>query len=114
MGTLSYDRVDIEFDDRPLNHLQVVMVQKLRQNESFLFSWRHAESGCRRSVWMHPTIPLYFKYSDSQTPAMNRELISELTRSANSTQGLIAISERPASLAAEPLVPRRRSPQPAY
>ncbi|MET1043196.1 MAG: hypothetical protein ABWX59_03615 [Microbacteriaceae bacterium] len=111
MGTLSYNRVDIEFDDRTLNHLQVVMVQKLRQNESFIFSWRNADTGRRRSVWMHPTIPLYFEYSDSQPPTMSREWIAELTQSANDTQGLIALGE-PTSIAVSPPATRRLSGQP--
>ena len=114
MGTLSYNGVEIEFDDRTLNHLQVVMVQKLRQNESFVLSWRNADTGCRHSVWMHPTIPLHFEYSDPHTPAMNRDWIADLTRSANSTQGLVALSEKPALLPVPQPAHRRLSGQPVH
>ncbi|MGY4859936.1 DUF7882 family protein [Cryobacterium sp. AP23] len=95
MGTLSYDRVVVEFDDRILTHLQVVIVQKLRRGESFLFSWRNAvEVGDgRSSAWMHPAIPLYFKFTGGHAPSLNPEWIAQLTRSANSSQGLIATSE---------------------
>ena len=95
MGTLSYDRVVVEFDDRILTHLQVVIVQKLRRGESFLFSWRNAmEVGDgRSSAWMNPAIPLYFKFTGGHTPSLNPEWIAQLTRSANSSQGLIATSE---------------------
>jgi len=95
MGTLSYDRVVVEFDDRILTHLQVVIVQKLRRGESFLFSWRNAiEVGDgRSSAWMNPAIPLYFKFTGGHTPTLNPEWIAQLTRSANSSQGLIATSE---------------------
>ena len=95
MGTLSYDRVVVEFDDRILTHLQVVIVQKLRRGESFLFSWRNAiEVGDgRSSAWMHPAIPLYFKFTGGHAPTLNPDWIAQLTRSANSSQGLIATSE---------------------
>jgi hypothetical protein len=95
MGTLSYDRVVVEFDDRILTHLQVVIVQKLRRGESFLFSWRNAvEVGDgRSSAWLNPAIPLYFKFTGGHTPSLNPEWIAQLTRSANSSQGLIATSE---------------------
>jgi hypothetical protein len=95
MGTLSYDRVVVEFDDRILTHLQVVIVQKLRRGESFLFSWRNAaEVGDgRSSAWMNPSIPLYFKFAGGHTPTLNPAWIAQLTRSANSSQGLIATSE---------------------
>jgi hypothetical protein len=95
MGTLSYDRVVVEFDDRILTHLQVVIVQKLRRGESFLFSWRNAvEVGAgRSSAWLHPAIPLYFKFTGGHAPSLNPEWIAQLTRSANSPQGLIATNE---------------------
>jgi hypothetical protein len=95
MGTLSYDRVVVEFDDRILTHLQVVIVQKLRRGESFLFSWRNAmEVGDgRSSAWLNPAIPLYFKFTGGHTPTLNPDWIAQLTRSANSSQGLIATSE---------------------
>lgn len=95
MGTLSYDRVVVEFDDRILTHLQVVIVQKLRRGESFLFSWRNAidVGDGRSSAWMNPAIPLYFKFAGGHTPTLNPEWIAQLTRSANSSQGLIATSE---------------------
>lgn len=95
MGTLSYDRVVVEFDDRILTHLQVVIVQKLRRGESFLFSWRNASEvgDGRSSAWLNPAIPLYFKFTGGHTPSLNPDWIAQLTRSANSSQGLIATSE---------------------
>jgi hypothetical protein len=95
MGTLSYDRVVVEFDDRTLTHLQVVIVQKLRRGESFLFSWRNAiEVGDgRSSAWLNPAIPLYFRFTGGHAPSLNPDWIAQLTRSANSSQGLIATSE---------------------
>ena len=95
MGSLTYDRVTVEFDDRILAHLQIVIVQKLRRGESFLLSWRNAaEAGNgRSSAWLHPAIPLYFKFSGGQPPSINPLWLAQLTRSANSSQGLVATGE---------------------
>lgn len=95
MGSLTYDRVTVDFDDRILAHLQIVIVQKLRRGESFLLSWRNsAEVGDgRSSAWLHPAIPLYFKFSGGQPPSINPLWLAQLTRSANSSQGLVATGE---------------------
>ena len=44
MGSLTYDGIVVQFEDRVLTHLQIVIVQKLRKGESFLMSWRDADS----------------------------------------------------------------------
>lgn len=95
MGSLTYDRVTVDFDDRILAHLQIVIVQKLRRGESFMLSWRNAaEVGDgRSSAWLHPAIPLYFKFSGGQPPSINPLWLAQLTRSANSSQGLVATGE---------------------
>ncbi len=95
MGSLTYDRVVVEIDDRTLAHLQIVISQKLRRGESFLLSWQDsASSGSgRSSIWLNPAIPLYFKYVGGHAATINRQWIEDLTRSANSAQGLLVISE---------------------
>jgi len=95
MGSLTYDRVVVEFDDRVLAHLQLVIIQKLRRGESFLLSWRDAAvvGDGRSSAWLHPSIPLYFKFSGGHAPSINPHWIAQLTRSANSSQGLIVTGE---------------------
>jgi hypothetical protein len=41
MGKLAYDRsLTIDFDDRTLAHLQIVIGMKMRRGESFYFSWK--------------------------------------------------------------------------
>jgi len=41
MGKLTYDStLTVDFDDRVLAHLQLVIGAKLRRAESFYFSWR--------------------------------------------------------------------------
>ena len=95
MGSLTYDRVIVEIDDRTLAHLQLVIVQKLRRGESFLLSWRDsAEVGSgRSSIWLNPAIPLYFKFAGGRAATLNRQWIEDLSRSANSAQGLVIVSE---------------------
>ncbi|WP_460517915.1 DUF7882 family protein [Humibacter antri] len=99
MGALLYGGSDIEvkFEDRVLAHLQVVIGAKLRRREGFFFTWRDDISvgDGRSSVWIDPAVPLYFRYSGSKAPSINRDWIELLTLSANSTQGLHLMNEPP-------------------
>ena len=102
MGSLIYDQISIEFDDRTLIHIQVVIVQQLRRGESFLLTWRNAtETGGRRgSVWIHPAIPLYFKFVGGKPPTLNPEWLAKLTDAANGAQGLVVTREDAAAASA--------------
>ena len=95
MGQLTYDGFETEFDDRLLAHLHVVIVQKLRRGESFCLSWRDTlgVGGGRSSLWLHPSIPLQFKFYGSKQPVLNREWLAVLTLSSNSSQGLVVTPE---------------------
>ena len=95
MGSLTIDGIVVQFEDRVLTHLQIVIVQKLRKGESFLMSWRDADSvgDGRSSAWIHPSLSLYFKFSGSRVPAINRDWLASLMASANGSQGLIVTSE---------------------
>lgn len=97
MGKLLYGGPDmeVEFDDRALAHLQIVITSKLRRRESFLFAWTDAltvGSG-RSAVWLDPSIPLYFRYLNGGSAAINRAWIEVLMNSANSPTGLHFIPE---------------------
>jgi hypothetical protein len=97
VGTLIYGNtgLQITFDDRVLTHLQVVIVAKLRRNEGFPFSWRdpQATGDGRSSIWLHASIPLYFKYEDGETPSINRTWLEILTISSNTAAGLRVVEE---------------------
>lgn len=95
MGSLIYDSTIVEFDDRLLLHLQIVIVNKLRRRESFAMSWRDSpEIGDGRStIWLDPSIPLYFKFAGSRTPAVDRDWIDLLAESAASSSGLVVMDE---------------------
>src|ERR1700710_1624654 len=96
MGKLTYDSsLTVDFDDRTLAHLQLVIGAKLRRNEAFYFSWRDDEAiGDGRSViWLHPTIPLALKFFGGRPPGINRVWVDELMLTANSPAGLQLIEE---------------------
>lgn len=96
MGTLSYDSsFTADFDDRLLAHLQIVIGAKLRRNESFYFSWKDdARVGDgRTTIWLHPGIPLVYKYFGSRMPSINRAWIEALTVAANTPGGLQIVPE---------------------
>jgi hypothetical protein len=108
MGYLAYDNRTIEFDDRVLAHIQIVIVQKLRRREGFLMSWRDGNEigDGRSSIWLSSEIPLFFKFSGGQPPQLNMAWIAALTLSANSSRGLIVSGENDA---AQPKVVTRHS-----
>jgi hypothetical protein len=85
----------VEFDDRVLAHLKVVMIAKLRRGESFTFSWENsAASGSgHSSIWLHPAIPLQFEFFGSKEPTLNRAWLDELMALSNTPAGLRIIPE---------------------
>ncbi len=97
MGTLIYGHGDltIDFDDRTLAHLQVVIGTKLRRRESFLLSWNDdGQDGERRSsIWLDTSVPLYFRYLGTRMPDLNHDWIAQLMAGANSGPGLVLMSE---------------------
>lgn len=97
MGILHYgtDSTPIHIADRALAHLKVVVVAKLRRQESFTVSWQHhAEDGQGRStIWLHPSIPVRFEFDEPVAPGLNREWIEELAQSANALGGITLVSE---------------------
>jgi hypothetical protein len=97
MGKLIYGAPtwSVEFEDRALAHLRIVMLAKLRRSESFSFSWKFeaAYGSGRSSLWLHPAIPLQFEFYGGREPALNRAWIDELMLTANSPGGLELVPE---------------------
>lgn len=100
MGKLTYGAPmwTVEFDDRALAHLRIVIIAKLRRSESFTLSWKSDAMGSagRNSIWLHPAIPLQFAFFGGREPALNRLWIDALMAAANSPGGLELVPE-PAS-----------------
>ncbi|HEV7951142.1 MAG TPA: ATP-dependent DNA ligase [Glaciihabitans sp.] len=97
MGRLLYgdSGLVIEFDDRTLSHIHLVINAKLRRSEGFFFSWKDDPSAGngRSSIWLENSIPLYFKFSTCERHAINREWLEQLTLSANQPQGMFLLNE---------------------
>lgn len=102
VGRLIYGALprEIEIDDRPLAHLKVAIVSKLRRSESFTLSWDHgkARGGGRSTIWLHQSIPLRFDFDGSRPPVLNRAWIELLMVAANSTEGLQLVPEPEGSI----------------
>ncbi|GAA2171178.1 hypothetical protein GCM10009846_04150 [Agrococcus versicolor] len=99
MGHLTYaGSTQYEIEDRMLAHVKAVVAAKLRRQESFLLSWAvdaNAGSG-RVSIWMSPSIPLEFRFAGSRVPQLNGVWLEALMEMANSTRGLVLVSEQEA------------------
>lgn len=96
MGSISYDGTVVEFDDRLLAHLQIVIVQKFRAGERFLMSWLDplSEGDGRSALWLTPDAPLHFKFLGSRVPVIDREWLDRFMTAAASGSGLIVSDEQ--------------------
>ena len=96
MGRLMYSSDDaLDIEDRVLAHLQVVIIAKMRRQESFAFSWEHGREGGggRTTIWVHPSMNLRFRYNGSRAPELNRAWLEEFSMLANSANGLRLVPE---------------------
>jgi hypothetical protein len=93
MGNLSYASPPalIEFDDRVLAHLQMVVTSKLRREEKFTLSWQNGEG--HSTIWLHPSIPLRFDFECDNSAPLNHAWLEALMVSANSNGGLHVVPE---------------------
>jgi len=98
VGKFIYEgTVKVDFDDRTLAHLQLVIGNKLRRGESFHFTWRDDKSigEGRTSIWVHPHASLVYKYYGSRPLTINRAWGEALMFTANSPTGLHIVPEPP-------------------
>jgi hypothetical protein len=95
MGRFIYDTVEnsIDIDDRTLAHLRIVVMNKLRRSDSFMFDVDHADGSGRRSYWMHAGVPIQFQFFGSRQPRINRAWIEELMDAASGPNGLTLLPE---------------------
>jgi hypothetical protein len=96
MGQLVYNTsTTVDFEDRVLAHLQLVIGAKFRRNESFFFTWRDSSQtgNGRTMLWMHPTIPITYRFFGGRQPAINRAWVEALMLTANSAGGLQLVPE---------------------
>jgi hypothetical protein len=91
MGRFVYEgSAKTEVEDRALAHLQFVIMDKLRRDEPFGFTWKDDPSvgQGRTTVWLSSRSNLVFTYYGSRQPQLNREWLEQLAATANSLTGL--------------------------
>lgn len=96
MGTLTYDSTTkVDFDDRLLAHLRLVIGMKLRRGESFYLNWRDDTSigDGNSTIWLSPAIPLRFKFNGGRDVTVNHRWLEDLMTTANSASGLRPVPE---------------------
>jgi hypothetical protein len=95
MGRFIYDTVtnSVDIDDRTLAHLRIVVMNKLRRSESFMFDVEVGDGSGRRSFWMHPSVPIQFHFFGSRNPRINRAWVEELMLVASGPNGLAIVPE---------------------
>jgi hypothetical protein len=92
MGTLHYGApsTPIRIADDALEHLKLVIVTKLRRDESFTLTWANDDApGGRSTIWIHPSIPLRFDFDRAERVALQRQWVDELADAANSGGGIV-------------------------
>jgi len=95
VGRFIYDTVStsIDLDDRTLAHLRIVVMNKLRRSEPFMFDVELGEGNGRRSFWIHPSVPMQFHFFGSRPPRINLRWVEELMRAASGPGGLTILPE---------------------
>ncbi len=96
MGKFIYENsIRVDFDNRVLAHLQVVITTKLRRSEAFSFMWKDDASigDGRTMVWVHANASLVFKFYGGRRPTLNPAWLEALGAVANSNTGLYVIPE---------------------
>ena len=93
MGSLHYGSppASFEIDDRTLAHVELVVLAKLRRNESFALTIDGAKDA-RQTLWVNQASTLRFEFG-SATHEINREWLDELIDSANTTTGMRVLPE---------------------
>jgi hypothetical protein len=96
LGTLIYGRTqEYHFDDRTLEHLRVVIVTRVRRNESFFLTWtaHQHQRAVTTTLWISASIPIVFHFSDGERVPLSREWLQRLTKSSYSSRGLVLTPE---------------------
>ena len=90
MGRFIYDTSAnaVDIDDRTLAHLRIVVMNKLRRAEPFMFDVEVGDGSGRRSFWIHPSVPLQFHFFGSRMPRINRVWVEEMMQAASGPAGL--------------------------
>ncbi|MFE7843576.1 ATP-dependent DNA ligase [Microbacterium sp. NPDC057407] len=105
MGRFIYDASSnsVDIEDRTLAHIRLVIMNKLRRGEPFMFDVDMGDGSGRRSYWIHPAIPLQFHFFGGRQPQINRRWLEAMMQAASGPRGLTIIPELE-----EPMAPSRQ------
>jgi hypothetical protein len=96
MGQLVYDSgTTFTIDDRTLAHLQVVILDKLRRDESFALELR--DDRHIQTLWVNRRCALAFHYSGNRQPALNHNWLELMSAEAGIGGVLRILPEPPAA-----------------
>ena len=95
MGTFVYDKPAnaFEVDDRTLVHLRIVVMNKLRRSEPFMFELTMRDGSGHRSFWIHQGVPMQFRIFNAAQVRINRLWIETLMDAASGPNGLFVVPE---------------------
>ena len=95
MGRFVYSRMSpsVEIDDRTLAHVRIVVMNKLRRRESFMFDTQAGDGSGRRSYWINAGVPIQFHFYGTRTHRINRHWIDVLLASAGGADGMRVLAE---------------------
>ncbi len=94
MGQFIYDDARaIEIEDRALNHLQLVIVDKLRRGECFALSLGDGDRTV--TMWLNPYTAIQFVYHGNRRPVVNRDWVEALAINAG-VSGVLMLTPEPA------------------
>ena len=95
MGSFTYDapRNSFQIDDRTIAHLRIVVMNKLRRSEPFMFDLQMADGSGRRSFWLSPGVALQFRTFSTAPVTINRSWIEALMAGASGPDGLVLVPE---------------------
>jgi len=83
----------VEIDDRALAHLRIVVMNKLRRSESFMFDVVMSDGSGRRSFWLNPGVAIHFQFFGSRPPRINRAWVEDMMAAASGPNGLVITPE---------------------
>jgi len=102
MGRFIYENTvgeSFPVEDRVLAHLELAIAAKFRRGESFALTLTGNELPAgqgQRAFWMHPSVPLQFKYdADRRSIPLNPAWIAEMVATAFSDFGMRIVPEPP-------------------
>ena len=79
MGRFIYDTMgnSVDLEDRTLAHLRIAIMNKLRRSGPFMFDVGLNDGTGRRTLWIHPSIPLQLHfYGTLANPGLLERCIS--------------------------------------